>query len=60
MKPKLTPKDAGVTITFLSKVDLKGSESEVLAYIKSILSAIRDGRELPDPVDSEKTDRCVI
>ena len=48
----LTPKEAEIAIQFLNRVDLKGSESEAHAFIKSKLMAIRDGRELPENVSN--------
>ncbi len=49
-KATLTPKEAGMAISFLNRVELKGSESEAHAYLKSKLMAIRDERELPKNV----------
>ena len=47
---QLSSKEAEIAIQFLNRVDLKGSESEAHAFIKSKLMAIRDGRELPKNV----------
>ncbi len=55
MKAELTPKEAEINLAFLNRVDLKGSESEAHAFLKSKLMAIREGRELPDaPSDVPK------
>ena len=51
--PNLTPKEAGVVIQFLNRVDLKGSESEALAFVKSKLIAIREGPEMHGGKDDE-------
>ena len=47
---QLSPKEADIALQFLNRVDLKGSESEAHAFIKSKLMAIRDGRETPKNV----------
>ena len=49
MKAELNRKEAEIAIMFLNRVDLKGSEAEPMAFLKSKLTAIRDDRELPDP-----------
>ncbi len=43
----IEPKEAITLIQFLNRVDLKGSEAETLAYLKSKLNAIREGRPFP-------------
>ncbi len=45
----LNPQEAGAVIQFLNRVDIKGSEAEAMAILKTKLGAIRDGRELPKP-----------
>lgn len=49
MKPEVTPTEADIIIKFLNRCDIKGAESDAHAMVKMKLSAIREGRELPDP-----------
>ncbi len=49
MKAELSPDEAKIALMFLNRVDLKGNESEMHAFLKSKLMAIRDKREVPDP-----------
>ena len=52
----LTPNDASMAIQFLNKTPIQGAESEAHAYLKAKLAAIRDGRELPKPVNLQEVE----